>query len=62
MSLHDLQHDFSVKRSGDLATLHGKLIDAYEKKWPDGWPAGPNDGYFFQHLAYHLLHSGRKAD
>ena len=62
LGLHDLQHDFAVKRAGDLMALHGKLLDAYKKRCPDGWHTGPNDGYFFQHLAYHLLHSGRKEE
>ena len=62
MSLHDLQHDFAVKRAGDMVALHARLLDAYKKACPDGWHTGPNDGYFFQHLAYHLLHSGRKEE
>ena len=62
LSLHDLQHDFAVKRAGDPVALHGKLVDAYKKKCPDGWHTGPNDGYFFQHLAYHLFHAEKKAE
>jgi len=60
--LHDLQHDFAVKRAGDLPELHSRLVEAYRKECPDGWHTGPNDGYFYQHLAYHLLHSGRKEE
>jgi len=60
MGLHDLQHDFAVKRAGDLPALHSRLVETYRKECPDGWHSGPDDGYFFSHLAYHLLHSGRK--
>ena len=62
LSLHDLQHDFAIKRAGDLAAIHGKLVDAYGKICPDGWHSGPDDCYFFQHIGYHLLHSGRSED
>jgi len=62
LSLHDLQHDFATKRTGDLVALHDKLVDSYEKKCPSGWHTGPNDGYFLQHLAYHLLNSGKKEE
>jgi WD40 repeat protein len=62
LGLHDLQHDFAVKRVVDLLALHRKLLDAYEKECPNGWHTGPNDGYFLQHLTNHLLHSGRKKD
>ena len=59
---HDLQHDFAVKRAGDLPALHSRLVEAYRKEGLDGWHTGPDDGYFFSHLAYHLLHSGRKEE
>ena len=61
-SLHDLQHDYVVKRAGDLKALHNRFLDAYEKRCPKGWASGPNDGYFFQHLAYHLSQAGRIED
>jgi WD40 repeat protein len=60
--LHDLQHDFAFKRAGDLQALHGKLIEAYRKVCKDGWYTGPDDGYFFAHLADHLLKSGREQE
>ncbi|MDD1761279.1 MAG: NB-ARC domain-containing protein, partial [Methanothrix sp.] len=52
LSLHDLQHDFALKRAGDISALHGRLLDAYRNICQDGWHTGPNDGYFLQHLAY----------
>jgi WD40 repeat protein len=59
LSLHDLQHDFIVKRLENLKKLHNRFLDAYRKKCSNGWPSGPNDGYFFQNLAYHLSESGK---
>lgn len=38
--------------------VHRKLVDAYRKKCPAGWAGGTDDGYFYQHLPGHLLHSG----
>jgi WD40 repeat protein len=38
--------------------VHRKLVDAYRKKCPAGWADGTDDGYFYQHLPEHLLHSG----
>ena len=60
--LHDLQHDFVCKQARDLPNLNQRLLDAYKNCCTDGWPTGPNDGYFFEHLAYHLKESGRKDE
>lgn len=58
VTLHDLLHNFATgmakKRFGLLAALHQCLIDAYRKKCSEGWPSGPNDGYFLQNLCEHL--------
>jgi len=62
LSLHDLQHDFVVMKAGDLKSLHNRFLDSYMKRCTQGWPSGPNDGYFFQYLAYHLSEAGRLAD
>jgi len=62
LALHDLQYDFVRSQAGDLKALHGRLLGAYKKKCPNGWPSGPNDGYFFQHLAYHLSGAGQLED
>jgi hypothetical protein len=60
--LHDLLYDYLRKHASDLVALHSALLVAYAKVCPDGWHTGPDDSYFFQHLAYHLLHSGRKEE
>jgi hypothetical protein len=60
MSFHDLQHAFLCHAHGNCLTpLHNELLDAYRRRCPDGWHEGPNDGYFFQQLVYHLIHSER---
>lgn len=59
VALHDLQHDYLRAVQGDLTDLHGELLAAYRQKCPDDWPSGPNDGYFFEHLAYHLVEARR---
>jgi WD40 repeat protein len=62
ISLHDLQHDYLRAAMDDLSSLHGLLLEAYHQKCKDGWPYGQNDGYYFEHLAHHLVESGRKDE
>lgn len=52
--LHDLQADYIRCRAGDLAGLHGRLVDGYRERCPEGFHQGPTDGYFYERLAYHL--------
>jgi hypothetical protein len=60
--LHDLLYDYVKRQAKDLKALHSALLDAYSSVCADGWHTGPDDGYFLQHLAYHLFHSGRKEE
>ncbi len=62
LSVHDLQHDFMIKRAGDLLMIHQGLLGRYKERCSNGWPSGPNDGYFFQHLAYHLSQAQRSEE
>jgi len=62
VSLHDLQHDYLRAVMGDLSSLHGLLLEAYQQECKNGWQNGPNDGYYFEHLAYHLIEAGRKEE
>jgi hypothetical protein len=59
LSLHDLQYDYVRKQVEGLPALHDRLLRAYAVCCPDGWPNGPDDGYFFQQLGYHLVESSR---
>ena len=61
LALHDLQLDYVRKRAGKLADLHCRLLQRYRKRCSGGWHTGPNDGYFFEHLAYHLK-EGRRVE
>jgi NB-ARC domain/APAF-1 helical domain len=62
ISFHDLQHDFLRLNIASLADGHGAFVDAYRALAPAGWAKGPNDGYFFQHLAQHLAAADRLED
>ena len=62
VTLHDLQYDYLQAVAADPVDLHRVLLDAYLEKSPGGWATGPNDGYFFQQLAYHLAVAGRPTD
>lgn len=65
VSLHDLIHDFAtrdaIERTGGVAPLHQMLLEAWRTKCPEGWPDGPNDGWFLQHLRDHLC-AAERAD
>jgi WD40 repeat protein len=62
LKLHDLQLDYTRARIGDLIELYNKLITSYYLKCVDGWPSGPNDGFFFEHLPTILSNAGRKQE
>ena len=62
LRLHDLLHDYISKKTENLKLLHRRLIDNYWKKTSGCWSSGPNDGYFFQHLAYHLMRAGKEDE
>ncbi|MDF0590402.1 KGGVGR-motif variant AAA ATPase [Candidatus Methanocrinis natronophilus] len=65
LSLHNLLLDYVKKQAGDLAIRHDRLLDSYREKFNDlnlEWAEGPNDGYFFQHLARHLIEAGREDE
>jgi WD40 repeat protein len=58
--LHDLQFDYVRNRTPDLRALNNCLLDTYAKRCSNGWPSGPDDGYFFQFLPYHLVEAGQQ--
>ena len=62
ISLHDLLYDFVTRLAGPAKPLHRTLLDAYREKCANGWPTGPNDGYFYLHLAYHLHAAGKQQE
>lgn len=62
VSLHQLQHDYLMSGWSDRPALHKKLLEAYRGKCPHDWPSGPNDGYFFKFLTYHLMEAEQPAE
>jgi WD40 repeat protein len=63
ITLHDLQFDYVRHRAGDkLPAFHRRLLAAYRRCCAEGWHDGPDDGYFYQHLAYHLRESAKSGD
>ncbi len=57
--LHDLLYDYARDQLGaQTADTHAALLDAYN---PQGvpWSHIPDDGYLYEHLAYHLSEAGR---
>ena len=63
ITLHDLQLDYVRKCAGSsLPELHSRFLDRYKLRCSDGWHTGPDDGYFFEHLAYHLKEAGQLAE
>jgi WD40 repeat protein len=62
VSLHDLQMDYLTRLAPDRSALHSQLLAAYRDRCPGGWAAGPDDGYFYQHLAHHLQRAGRAGE
>jgi hypothetical protein len=69
LGLHALQADYvrneGIRRKAGVESfldLHRRLLDTYGTHCTDGWPSGPNDGYFFEHLPWHLKTAGRNQE
>jgi WD40 repeat protein len=62
LTLHDLPRDYLRKWAGDLAARHERLLEGYKARSPGGWHTGPDDGYFFEQLPFHLAGAGRKEE
>lgn len=60
--LHWVVREYLEGRSGDTVSAHNDVLHAYSGKCPGGWPTGPNDGYFFENLVYHLLGAARHGE
>jgi WD40 repeat protein len=60
--LHDLQTDYVRGQQNNLSALHQKLVDAYRAHCSGVWSSGPDDGYFFTSIAYHLWESGNPEE
>jgi WD40 repeat protein len=63
LRIHDLVLDYLRRRLGgdNLIAKHRALLESYARKCSNEWPQGPNDGYFFENLIWHLR-SARQSD
>ncbi|MBV9170838.1 MAG: trypsin-like peptidase domain-containing protein, partial [Chloroflexi bacterium] len=58
--LHELLQAEVISRTrARTAELHARLVRGYAKHCASGWASGPNDGFFFENLLYHLVMAGR---
>ncbi len=62
LRLHDLLADYLIAATDDFSRLHGQFVEAYAARCPEGFAAGTDDGYYFDHLTYHLARSRRRVD
>ncbi len=69
IALHDVVQDYLARQLEDrLFTLHNRLMKAYAVDCQHGadgaprWATGPNDGYYFHRLVYHLAEAGREEE
>ncbi len=62
ISLHDLQFDYLRAKAGDFPNLHNNILEAYGKECDNKWSSGPEDGYFYRHLAYHMKEAGKREE
>jgi WD40 repeat protein len=62
--IHDLMLDYLRRRLGAdrLANKHRQLLHRYEQRCSGNWARGPNDGYLFENLVWHLRSAGRAGD
>jgi hypothetical protein len=58
LTLHDLQHDYVRFTTPDRVSLQRELLERYRAHCPGGWHEGPDDGYFYGHLIWHLGQAG----
>jgi WD40 repeat protein len=62
VTLHDLQHNYLRHQTTNLPGLHERLVEAYRARSPGGFGSGPDDGWFFRRIAWHLSEAGRESE
>ncbi len=61
--LHDLEHEYLLIDSvNEISGLHREFVEAYKQKTGGNWVAGPDDGYYYQHIVYHMLCNSDSLD
>jgi tetratricopeptide (TPR) repeat protein len=60
-SFHAVIRQFLLAKLGDtgLHEAHHELVEGYRRRYPDGWWSALDDGYFHDHLSYHLVQAGK---
>jgi hypothetical protein len=48
--------------SGLARETHQRIVESYEAECGGDWAIGPDDGYFVQNIAFHLVPLGRSAE
>jgi hypothetical protein len=56
--IHDLYLDYLRVAGAPLEARHRTLLETYHRYCKGSWADGPDDGYFFQHLGWHLVQAG----
>jgi len=61
LRIHDLLLDYLRRRLGadTLVEKHRAFLESYSQQCPNHWSEGPQDGYFFENLVWHLRHARR---
>jgi WD40 repeat protein len=64
LRIHDLLLDYLRSRLGadTLVDKHRMFLECYAQRCPNHWSEGPQDGYFFENLIWHLRHAGRDQE
>jgi hypothetical protein len=57
-----LQHSFLHLALQNADAVHRELVEVYRQNCGGQWHTGPDDGYYFEHLAYHLRQAGQTAE
>jgi WD40 repeat protein len=62
-SLHDLQRDYLQNvTQNSVGQAHARLVDAYSVIAPNGRHTVKADGYYYEHLLWHLRQGGRTTE
>ena len=61
--LHDVIRAYlQAEQRERIPILHVELLEAYRGICAEGWQGGPDDGYFYQHLPWHLHEAGQTEE
>lgn len=60
--LHETCAAYVRARAGDVTDQHGRLVEAYAELSGGDFADGPDDGYFWQRLPYHLARAARAVE